>query len=131
MPEGDYDAVGKSGCVSGAAGIVLGMLLILAVLCVVGCATAPPAPEPLPHSQPAPQVIVDRIPVYDPCPPPAYLPRPILWPLLVDGIQAPALSTKLTVIEQYGQSWQWWGDDLAGQLDVYREPVPTPTPAPR
>jgi len=115
------------------AGVLLGLLALLVAIASLGCASTP---APLPQPTPAPRVIVERIPVYDPCPPPANLPRPILWPLLVDGIQAPDLATKLLVIQQVGQSWQWWGDDEAGQLDLYRgtatQPLaPAPTPAPR
>lgn len=134
MPEGDFSDLDLSGCgrslvVGGA--IVAALLLLAIAMMTSGCASTG-KPDPLPRPQPAPQVITDRVPLYDPCPPPPLLPRPMLWPLLVDGITATGLPVKLVVLESYIHSLMAWGDDQATILEPYRAaathpPAPVPT----
>lgn len=136
MPEGDFSAINTRGCWRslGIGGLIVIALTLLAAAIFSGCGTMN-KPDPLPRPQPAPQVITDRVPLYDPCPPAPVLPRPMLWPLLVDGIMTPGLATKFIVLESYIHALMAWGDDQAVILDPYRgaathPPAPTPAPTP-
>lgn len=134
MPEGDYDAIGRSGCVlSGAAGIVVGIVLLLAaIIALTSCATALPAPAPLPARV---EIVREYVPVYDACPRPPYLPRPDYRQWLLDALASSDLEIKWLAIEYAFRSAIEYGDDEAVLLDAYRgaathPPAPTPTPGP-
>ena len=135
MPEGDFSAIQPPSCLRNLViGFLAASVLVTVAALIWGCGSTR-APDPLPRPQPAPQVITDRVPLYDPCPPPPLLPRPMLWPLLVDGIMARVLSVKFVVLESYAHALMAWGDDEAVILEPYRlqatrPPAPPPTPTP-
>jgi len=130
MPEGDFDAIGKSGCqLAGAAGIIAGILLLLGLLCALSCAST--APPPIPTPAPLPAVVTDYVPVYDSCPPPPDLQRPLTWQILVDGILSDDLGVKLLALEYAYRSAVDYAADLEVMLQPYRVPPPTPTPRPQ
>ena len=129
MPEGDYEAIENSGCLRAAGGrlalYLAGAAIFEALVWCVSCSHARPAPTPTPVP-PAPEVIRVRVPIYDSCPPPADLPRPDYWPLVVDALSQPTLELKLQVLEYLIRSAVGYGDDQALILEPYRRPPPAP-----